>query len=153
MSLKIVKVDSSNRQQVEALQVFPHQHGFIESVEECMQEADAISSWRPVCLYDDEILVGFAMYGYIEEEAYSRLWFDRLLIDYHYQGKGYGKQAFELVFATIRKEYPTLNMYLSVYDENAIATKLYLTHGFAYTGEFDTKGERIMMYDVSKEGE
>lgn len=153
MSLRIVRVNSSNRKQAEALRVYPSQKDFIESVEECMQEADAILSWRPVCLYDGEVLVGFAMYGYIEEAAYNRLWFDRLLIDYHYQGKGYGKEAFELVFTTIRKEYPTLNMYLSVYDENEIATKLYLSHGFVYTGEFDTKKERIMMYDASKEGE
>lgn len=57
-------VNSENRMEAENLSVFSEQSGFIESVGECLQEADNLNLWRPVCIYDGDILVGFAMYGY-----------------------------------------------------------------------------------------
>ena len=57
-------VNSENRREAENLSVFSEQSGFIESVGECLQEADNLNLWRPVCIYDGDTLVGFAMYGY-----------------------------------------------------------------------------------------
>ena len=54
-----------------------------------MKEADQLAAWHPMCIYDNDTLIGFAMYGMIQEPAYTRLWFDRLLIDKQHQGKGY----------------------------------------------------------------
>ena len=65
-------VNSENRREAENLSVFSEQSGFIESVGECLQEADNLKLWRPVCIYDGDTLVGFAMYGYFPSSTY---WF------------------------------------------------------------------------------
>lgn len=62
--LRLEPIDSKNRQEAEHLAVFSEQSGFIESVAECLQEADQLALWRPVGIYDGSTLVGFAMYGY-----------------------------------------------------------------------------------------
>ena len=91
--LHFKSVNAENRREVEGLTVFSEQAGFIESVSECLREADELELWRPVGIYDSDTLIGFAMYGYFPEPAPGQLWLDRLLIDKRYQGKGYGKQA------------------------------------------------------------
>lgn len=87
-NLSLIPVTSKNRRAIEKLKVFPHQTGFIESVADCMKEADQLAAWHPMCIYDNDTLIGFTMYGMIQEPAYTRLWFDRLLIDKQHQGKG-----------------------------------------------------------------
>ena len=73
-------VNDENRKEVEGLTVFSEQAGFIESVNECLQEADELELWRPVGIYDSDTLIGFAMYGYFQNQP-GQLWLDRLLID------------------------------------------------------------------------
>lgn len=81
MELFIVPVTDKNRDTAENLRVYPEQSGYIETVSECMQEADELKDWKPVCVCDGDKTVGFAMYGLISEDKYTRLWFDRFLID------------------------------------------------------------------------
>ena len=145
MSLTITPVTAENRAAAEQLQVFPDQITFIESVTECMEEADQSAAWHPVCLMQDETLVGFSMYGYFVESWGGRLWFDRLLIDRRYQGRGYGKEAIHVVLTAMRQQYPGKDIYLSVYDDNPHAISLYRYYGFSFNGELDTKGEKIMV--------
>ena len=144
--MEIREITFENRQEAKSLCVHDFQRGFIETVEECLQEADVCKDWRPIGLYVENQMVGFAMYGKIQEEKYTRVWFDRLLIDASYQSKGYGKQAFKLVLKRILDEYPNEDIYLSVYKENIQAMCLYQKYGFECTGEKDTKGEQIMKY-------
>ena len=92
-TLHFEAVNSRNRAEVEHLEVFAEQSGFIESVTQCLQEADKLELWRPIGIYDRGMLIGFAMYGYFPEPAPGQVWLDRLLIDKKYQGKGYGKRV------------------------------------------------------------
>lgn len=144
--LHFVPVNISNREEIELWTVFPEQSGFIESVGECLQEADQLELWRPVGIYDGDMLIGFAMYGYFPEPAPGQLWWGRLLIDKKYQGKGYGKQAVLALLDRLRTEYSTDTVYLSVYRNNPRAIHLYEQIGFRFSGEYDTKGESIMVY-------
>ena len=130
-------VSDENRKEIEGLTVFSEQAGFIESVSECLQEADELELWRPVGIYNNDALIGFAMYGYFPEPVPGQLWLDRLLIDKKYQGKGYGKQ---------HTEYRSDVVYLSVYKNNPHAIKLYQQIGFKFNGKYDSKGENIMEY-------
>lgn len=139
-------VNSENRREIESLAVFSEQAGFIESVTECLQEADGLKLWRPVGIYDNDILIGFAMYGYFSEPSPGQLWLDRLLIDKKYQGKGYGKQAVLLLLDRLHTEYQSDTVYLSVYENNPHAIKLYQQTGFRFNGKRDSKGEHIMEY-------
>lgn len=67
MDLHFKPVTPENRAQVEALTTAPGQESFVESVRECLQEADKRRCWRPVGIYDGSALVGFAMYGFFWE--------------------------------------------------------------------------------------
>lgn len=144
-TLVIKPVTEQNRKEAESLEVLPHQAGYVESVRECMKEADALKDWNPVVILEESTLIGFAMYGKIKEAKGARLWFDRFLIDQRYQGKGYGKRAAKVVLSKMKEQYPDTEIYLSVYGENQKAIFLYESLGFQFTGELDTKGEKIML--------
>lgn len=91
MPLRFVPITEENRREVENLQLFPEQRSYIESVPECLAEAEQTREWRTVGIYDGPTVVGFAMYGcFAQPEPEGQLWLDRLLIDRAYQGRGYG---------------------------------------------------------------
>ena len=150
MNLNIVPVTEENRTLAENLKVGKGQEHFIESVKECLQEADEIPDWKPVCLYDGKTLVGFSMYGYMKSEKDPRVWFDRLLIDSRYQKRGYGKKAVRLLLQKIRKEYPDQDIYISAYEDNRVALRLYESFGFCLNGERDINGEKILVLRQSE---
>ena len=143
-------VNNENRRAVESLTLFPEQAGFIENVSECLREADELELWRPVGIYDGNVLIGFAMYGYFPEPIPGKLWLDRLLIDQKYQGRGYGKQAVLALLGRLYQEYPSDVVYLSVYEDNFNAIRLYRQIGFQFNGEHDVKGESVMVYFFSE---
>ncbi len=152
MCLHFETVTAKNRGAVERLALLPEQAGFIESPSECLREADASDFWRPVGIYDGTELVGFAMYGYLPFLGEGQLWFDRLLIDKAFQGRGYAKAAIAALLERLRQEYPCRRVYLSVYGDNAAAIHLYQQAGFSFNGDYDTKGERVMVLDFPETG-
>ncbi len=56
--------------------------------------------------------------------------------------------AISALIQKIIKEYNCKKIYLSVYDVNKIAIHIYQKMGFYFNGKYDTKGEKIMVYDV-----
>ena len=146
--MRIEPITAQNRAAVLALDVAPAQRRHIETTQECLEEANTSSSWHPVALYVGEDLVGFAMYGqfpgWTGADKTEQVWLDRLLIDARYQHKGYGNEALVLLLARLEAEYCTDRIYLSVYGDNDRAIALYAKHGFVFTGEYDTKGEKVM---------
>ena len=142
MNIRIEPITEKNRDAVLKLETAEGQEGFVESVEECLNEAVQWRQWRPVAICDGAQVVGFAMYGHL----YGRVWFDRLLIDRRCQGRAYGRQAVEALLLRICREYPEQScIYLSVVGGNEQAAKLYQDFGFAFNGERDTKGEYVMV--------
>ena len=151
--IRFVKITGANRNMAEKLYVKPFQKDYIETVEECMNEADADTDWRPLAVYDGEELIGFVMYGCITEEKWgSRVWMDRILIDHKFQGRGYGRKTIEALIKRLFKEYNVDKIYLSVYEENIVALHLYKEFGFRFTGELDTKGEQVMSLNRESAG-
>ncbi|NDO45930.1 GNAT family N-acetyltransferase [Clostridium sp. MD294] len=149
MNIHFEAITPKNRQSVENLCLFPEQVNFIESTIDCLKEADEVPQWKPVAIYDECNLIGFAMYGYFDELSNcGELWLDRFLIDKKYQKKGYGKIAISALIQKITKEYHCKKIHLSVYDINKTAIHIYKEIGFYFNGKFDTKGEKIMVYDV-----
>lgn len=152
MNLKIKSISKNNYEEILKLHVSKKQEEFIESIEECLEEANEDSKWRAVGIYDGNIAVGFAMYALFKDEGqYGRVWLDRFLIDERYQGKGYGKEGVKILLKQLYEEYRYSKVYLSVYDNNKCAITLYEKIGFRFNGEVDTKGEKIMVIDL-KEG-
>lgn len=145
MDLRIVPVTKEIRKEAEQLAVAEGQEHFIETVAECMREADGTADWEPVCMYDGDTMIGFAMYGYMRTEKQPRVWFDRLLIDAHYQSRGYGRQTVDAMLVRIRQEFPGKDIFISAYEDNHAAISLYQSFGFRMNGELDINGERIMV--------
>ena len=88
MKIRLEPVTVASRAAVERLETAPGQEGFVESVAECLAEADRRRCWRPVGVYDGDALIGFAMYGFFWEYLpFGRLWLDRLLIDRRFQAQ------------------------------------------------------------------
>ena len=147
MKIRLEPVTVASRAAVERLETAPGQEGFVESVAECLAEADRRRCWRPVGVYDGDALIGFAMYGFFWEYLpFGRLWLDRLLIDRRYQGKGYGRLAVEGLLSNLWREYGKKKVYLSVFAENQQAIELYRSLGFRFNGQHDIHGEDVMVY-------
>ncbi|GEN82984.1 spermine/spermidine acetyltransferase [Sporosarcina luteola] len=144
MEYEIRIVDETNREAVLALRMADEQRGFIESPAECLQDAKEWPEFRPVGLYANGRLVGFAMYGaLLDSEGGHNLWMDRLLIDARFQRQGYGQRFTELLIERMLREYGEQPIYLSVYAENSGAIRLYEDLGFEFIHEYDSDGELI----------
>lgn len=145
MSINFKKVNNENYKDILNLKVASGQENFIETTAQCLKEAEELSLWNPVGIYDDEKLVGFAMYGLFQDEGKDgRLWLDRFLIDKKYQGKGYGKKSLDLIIKKISLEFNKDEIFLSIYEENNLAVELYKRIGFKFNGELDINGEKVM---------
>ena len=148
MEIKILPVTEQTREEITALRILPEQSGYVETVEECLEEAANNARWNPVGIYADEKPAGCAMYGFFEKKYYppaGRLWLDRFLVDLHFQGKGIGKAAMEHMLGRLAAEYPQKDIYLSVIAGNDAAIHMYREFGFEFIGEKDIHGEDVMV--------
>lgn len=146
MNLKLIPISEHNYNQAKELHISQAQLGSVETVEECLKEAQTFSLWKPVMIVDGDVPIGFAMYGqWINEGECGRVWLDRFFIDEHYQGKGYAKQVLLLLINKIYLEYNCDEIYLSVYASNQVAIKIYESLGFAFNGELDINKEKVMV--------
>ncbi len=153
--IKLQKIDSENIWKVINLSVRDSQKHFVASNTDSILEAYvAIIEGQvalPFAIYDDDLLVGFVMFGYGSSEdadepsiAYGNYLMWRFMIDQKFQGKGYGKEALKASLDYIRThpcgsaEY----CWLSYEPENTAARSLYASMGFQENGE--TCGDEIV---------
>lgn len=139
-------VNSINEKEVRKIKGKPEQAAFIESVDECLAEAAQHSEWRPVAIYWEGVVVGFAMYGSFGPNRDT--WIDRIIIDEKFQGRGLGKKAMAKLMEVVAEEYQVDRIHLSFVEENVGAAHLYRTLGFQYLDEKDPNGELIYYYDI-----
>jgi len=146
MQISINIVSAENLQAVLDLRVAPDQISYIESTAQCLQEAEECSCYIPVALHADDELVGFAMYGFFPDEYESgRVWLDRFLIDAQYQGRGLGRIMLSALLDRLTEQFGPSDIYLSLYDDNQGALRLYEKFGFRFNGESDLNGEKVMV--------
>lgn len=143
--LNLIEVNAQNEDVILQLKVKQTQLGYIETVKQCLDEAKCDERWFPIGIYDNDNVVGFAMIGEFLYPDGMRTWMDRFLIDEHYQGKGYGKKALIDVLNLCITLYKHDEIYLSIYEENEVAYKLYSKIGFVKNGEIDEHGEKVMI--------
>ncbi|WP_313892420.1 GNAT family N-acetyltransferase [Psychrobacillus sp.] len=146
MTISIHDVTQENVQEILNLRVGESQQSFIETTEQCLDEAKECEFYKPVALYADDSLVGFAMYGFFpDEKENGRLWLDRFLIDSKHQGLGYGKTMLQAMLQKLDDEYTSQNIYLSIFEDNKAAIHLYEKFDFQFNGELDINNEKIMV--------
>lgn len=146
MRIRFEEVTWDTLKDVCMLSVKDDQFSFIESNAYSIAESKFNDEWNTVGIYIDDILVGFSMYGYISSE--KRVWLDRFMIDGRFQGMGYGRKAIKELINKIFKEFKCDEIYLSIFDDNLNALKLYLSLGFKANGELDYGGENIMVLTI-----
>ncbi|GAA0379519.1 GNAT family N-acetyltransferase [Bacillus horti] len=100
----------------------------------------------PLAIYADDVVVGFLMYTYdtmdhksFKNEVFYRkmsyfIWY--FMIDKSYQGKGYGKLAFEKMLMDIETMPHGEAEYVALFyhTRNVVAKTLYASLGFVDTG-------------------
>ncbi|EEL51078.1 MULTISPECIES: GNAT family N-acetyltransferase [Bacillus cereus group] len=139
MNLHICEVTANNWRSVAALNVTKEQQQFIESNAFSLAESLYEENGTSVGLYDEEILIGYAMYGWYSAKDNS-VWLDRFMIDYHFQGNGYAKRFLHLLIQYLQQKFQCKKIYLSLHPENKLAMKLYESFGFRLTGDIDDEG-------------
>ncbi|MFE4240150.1 GNAT family N-acetyltransferase [Peribacillus butanolivorans] len=149
MTITINEVTNENVNDILKLEINTKQKSFIETTEQCLEEAMECKYYKPVGLYSDNSLVGFAMYGFFPEEGENgRVWLDRFLIDARYQGLGLGSIMLKALIQRLTKEYNCNEIYLSVIEDNQAALHLYKKFNFTFNGELDINKEKIMVKKV-----
>src|SRR5262245_38158687 len=81
------------------LRPHPDQEAFVESNLYSIAQCKVEPFWVPQVIYVDATMVGFVMYGKIAEGEYE---IGRILIDQHFQGKGYGRATMQIVIERLR---------------------------------------------------
>lgn len=149
--VELRKITGDNIDEVIALEVGENQKEFIETTnlrsfaDAHMLNVDGIPA-TPLAVYADNTMVGFLMYIYdtMDHESFEDEFFYgkksyfiwHMMIERRYQGKGYGKLAFEKMLMDIESmpngeaEYVTLFYRTS----NVVAKTLYASFGFIDTG-------------------
>ena len=150
--IELRKIDGDNIDEVIALDVDENQKEFILETTNlrCFADAHMLNTdgipAAPLAIYANNTMVGFLMYIYdttdhesFQNEVYFGektyfIW--HFMIDKNYQGKGYGKLAFEKMLADI-ETMPygeAQNVDLFYHKNNVIAKELYASLGFVESG-------------------
>lgn len=149
--MELRKITGENIEEVIALEVGENQKTFLETTnlksfaDAHMLNTDGIPA-TPVAIYANEVVVGFMMYihdtldheSFENEEFYGKksyfVW--HMMIDKRYQGKGYGKLAFEKMLMDIQKMPYGEAKYVTFFyhTSNDKAKELYASFGFVDTG-------------------
>lgn len=94
-------------------------------------------------------MVGFIMLGYYEAQNYYTIW--KLMIDTHYQNKGYGKVALKLGIDYLVNHFNVKEVYTAYEMNNSVAKKFYISLGFRETGIVvgNDVGMKLIVKDMS----
>ena len=149
--IELRKITGDNIEEVIALDVAENQGEFIETTNlKSFADSHTLNGngipANPLAIYADEVAVGFLMYIYdtldhesfVNEAFYEKksyfIW--HIMIGKGYQGKGYGKLAFEKMLMDIGKMPYGEAEYVSLFyhTSNVRAKTLYASFGFVDTG-------------------
>ncbi len=145
MSIRLEKVSVINYENVLSLQVFEEQNGFVSSPAYALAQAYAYYKTAfPFAIYNDNIIIGFIMFGFYESRHQYTLW--KFLIDKQYQNKGYGKEALLQGIQYLKEPFKISELYTGVAIENQTAKHLYEKIGFEKTGLIENGMIEMRLY-------
>ena len=133
MKIRLVPVDKDNWEECYCLSVSDEQDNFVADNSYSILQSLYGENLYPMCIYNDDNMVGFLMYD-IDPET-NRWELSRLMIDKEYQGSGYGRQALIVLLEKLKNELGQINFYTSVEPENKVMKKLIESLDFSATGE------------------
>ena len=143
------EITDSNLGAVLALRVAPAQERFVGTVAGALEDAREIPEAKPWyrAVYADDDPVGFVMLSWHvtpDPPVIIGPWFLwKILIDERHQGRGYGREALQLV-ADIVRATGAAELLTSCVPGDDGPEPFYRRLGFAPTGDHDEKGEVIL---------
>jgi len=128
------------------LKVRDDQKNFVADNAVSLAQLNFLENFYAKGIYLDDVMIGFALYGIDEDD--QQYWIYRMMIDEKYQGKGYGKQAIQLIIDDIKsmKEDHHTTISLSYEPENKLAKYLYNKMGFKDVEGLIIQGEQVARY-------
>ncbi len=130
--IRLKPVDENNFEEVIKLKVSEEQQSFVATNVFSIAESKVLPECIPLAIYDEEELVGFAMYAMDRDD--KEYWIYRLMIDEKHQSKGYGRAAMEALIKRISTDKEHHIIYISFEPENERAKALYESLGFVPDG-------------------
>ena len=143
MSVSLREITPENFKECISLKVSDAQKNFVAPNVASIAQSKIYPTVEPFAVYDDEQMVGFAMFGFSRDD--NRYYLVRLMIDEEFQGKGFGKAATLAVIEQMKQIQDCREIYLSFVPENKTAERLYESVGFKPTGEL-SEGEIVMRF-------
>ncbi|MCM3722672.1 GNAT family N-acetyltransferase [Solibacillus isronensis] len=129
-----------------SLKVREDQVKFVASNAVSLAQLNFLQNFHAKGIYYGEEMVGFTLYGLDEED--HEYWIYRMMIDQKHQGKGYGKEAVQLVIEDIQKmkEPHHQTITLSYEPDNEHAKRIYKKMGFQEIDGLVIDGEQVARY-------
>jgi len=157
ITIKPISILSENMPACIELDVHPEQVKFVadnayslaQAYDTNKAGADDGTAAVPYAVYEDDTMVGFAMYGYFpvdpdededDEDSYDSknpvYYFWRLLIDKNHQRRGIGAEVVRLVMEEIKRkpQGEALHCYVSYDAENIGSKTTFTNYGFEEDG-------------------
>ena len=135
------------------LKVHPAQRGFVASAPMILARAYACRNQRSKVwgIYSGAKMVGLAMIHDLEEEP-ACYHLCEFMVDACEQGKGYGRQALDLILSECRREDKFPRVEVCVKRENSAAIHVYEKAGFRNTGyqDPDAPDSLCMAYEIQQ---
>ncbi len=125
-------VGRDNWREVAGLTVAEAQRAFVAEPCHYLALCAYGGDWQPLAVYLDERVIGFLMWAV--DEADNSCWLGGILIDRHYQRRGYGRQAIRAAMRMLAEEHGFRRFALSYLPDNG-AKHLYHELGFIETNE------------------
>ncbi|WDV44373.1 GNAT family N-acetyltransferase [Clostridiaceae bacterium M8S5] len=145
MNISFKEINKENWEECINLDVRKEQEKFVASNWYSILEAKFGEKLYPLCIYDNETMIGFLMYDFDPETGRWEL--SRFMIDKKYQRKGYGKMSMIQLVNLMKEKLGNIKFYLSIEPKNLIAQKLYESIGFKKTGEI-MWDEEVMVIEL-----
>lgn len=140
--IRLASITENNYKDIMGLKVSKEQEGLVSSNVLSLAKAYVFRDIAvPFAIFDDDLMVGFIMLRLNEEYRDYFIW--QFMIDARYQGRGYGKQAFEQAIEWMRSD-GRFNQVVTTYIKgNVQAEKLYTQFGFQKTNEADDEIDMV----------
>lgn len=139
------EINRNNWEECINLKVRPEQQKFVASNLYSIAEVQFLHTFEAMAVYNDEIMIGFVMYGLDEDD--QNYWIYRLMIDEQFQGLGYGREALLQVIDRVKLKPDCHEVIIGYQPENIGAEKTYIQAGFKLKG-MTPWGERLVSYKV-----
>lgn len=132
VEITLEPVTKDNWRACAALTVRPEQQEFVNAVTHYLCLCHYGQVWQPLAVVRDGEVVGFCMWG--TDDDGSR-WIGGVVVDAAHQGQGIGRALMRALMTRLSADPGVPNLALSYVPENKAARALYLSLGFAETGE------------------